>query len=587
MEKNDLRRGLDACSFVLDSFHNGILIIDKQGHVVCFNTGAARIFGEPRDAVLGRHLSEVRPETWPHLKEVMETGHPQIGKKISLPRTTIIVNRTPIFFGGEIVGVISVFQDISEYEAILSKLSGYQNLHQELEAIIESSGDGLYVTDGKANTIRVNSAYERITGLSRENLLGKNMKELLRDGIFDYSATLEVIKKKSQVTLMQQVKGNKQVMVTGTPIFDGNHKIALVVTSVRDITELNELRAQLEETRKFKFDYMSSFLDESRLAGSLRGMVVKSRSFLQVMEKAAKVADTDISVILCGESGTGKSMLARAIHEMSGRKDGPFVKINCGAIPDSLMESELFGYEKGAFTGARIEGKIGYVEAGNSGTLFFDEIGELKMDLQAKLLEVIEEKTFNRVGSARPTSIDVRIIAATHRDLKDMMRRNLFREDLYYRLNVIPIDIPPLRQRPEDIAALALDFLIRFNEKNHTRKRLTPEVLDRLTSYLYPGNVRELINILERITILSEDDQITLTDLPVELREQQAGMSADFENAHSLKDAVERFEAKMINQVLRFCDSDAAAARKLGIHTSTLWRKMNRYGLKPIISKMQ
>jgi len=227
----------------LDASHNGIVIIDRDGVILVYNQAARRMLGDEGSSAVGRHFSQVRPETWSDLKEILETGRPQIGKRIVFPSATIIANRNPILFDGEVVGVISVFQDISEYEAIISELQGYQKLHRELEAIFESSYDGLYITDGKANTIRVNSAYERTAGLKREDLIGRNMQDLVNEKVFDHSVTLEVLKKGAQVSLMQNIKGNKQVLVTGTPIFDEDGKIALVVTNVRDMTDLDDLRA--------------------------------------------------------------------------------------------------------------------------------------------------------------------------------------------------------------------------------------------------------------------------------------------------------------------------------------------------------
>ncbi|MBI5522571.1 MAG: sigma 54-interacting transcriptional regulator [Desulfarculus sp.] len=566
---------------VLDASHNGIMVVDRRGVILLFNQAARRVLGDIQGSPVGRHFSQVRPETWPEIQEVLTTGRPQIGRRISLPQATIIANRNPILVEGRVEGVISVFQDISEYEAIISQLQGFRRLNRQLEAIFETSQDGLYIADGQAIGIRTNNAYERITGLRREDLLGKSLQQLVDEGYIDQSVTLEVLKKGSQVTIMQQIRGDKQVMVTGTPVFDDDGAIALVVTNVRDLTGLNELRAQLEESRRLSSRYYESLLEHEGFEHALQDMVVRSEAVAQVVRRAVKVARVSASVIIYGESGVGKSMLARVIHHLSPRKDRPFVKINCGTIPASLMESELFGYAKGAFTGAAAEGKAGLVEMGHTGTVFLDEVGELTPAMQVKLLEVIEDKTFTRVGATRPTVVDVRIIAATNRDLKAMVGQGQFREDLYYRLNVIPLNIPPLRQRREDIPPLALSLLEKFNRGMGLNKRLAPEVLDLLMRYDFPGNVRELINLMERLMIMSDGEVIGIADLPGELRRPAVPLADPLEQGVGLKAAVQAYERRMIEGALRRHGSLAGAAQALKVHPTTLWRKLARLGQAP------
>jgi PAS domain S-box-containing protein len=568
---------------ILDMFHNGIMILDRHGIITVYNQAACRIFGEQRQEHLGRHISEFRPTVWPDFQRIIATGQSQIGIKLSIDGATIIANRSPIVIDEQVHGVISVFQDISEYERISDQLQSFQRLTRELEAIIESSYDGLYITDGAANTIRVNRAYERITGLMRNDLIGKNMNDLVADRVFDHSVSLEVLKKKQAVTLMQVVKGNKQLIVTGTPIRDEAGDIVLVVTNVRDITELNALKAEVENSRRITSRMIQTLLEQDSVDHALRQMVIKSQGLMQVVRMSIRVADAGVPVLLQGESGVGKSMLARIIHQISQRKQGPFVKINCGTIPASLMESELFGYEKGAFTGAMPGGKAGLIETGHKGTVFLDEIAELPPDLQVKLLEVIEEKTFTRVGGTSPVAVDVRIIAATNRKLPEMIRQGGFREDLYYRLNVVPIAIPPLRQRQEDIPPLAMKVMDAFNQANGTDKRIDTRVVDRLKAYPFPGNVRELINIVERMLIMCDGPRITVDDLPEEvcqaIRSPECLLSAMKTEGMSLKASLGTLEARLISNALASTDSLAAAAVALEIHPTTLWRKMTRHGI--------
>lgn len=571
---------------VLDVFHNGILILDRQGIIRVYNQAARRIFSEERETQLGQHIQTLRPSVWPAFQYIIETGQPQIGIKLSIAGATIIANRSPIIINGQVHGVISVFQDISEYEGISDQLQSFQRLTRELEAIIESSYDGLYITDGKANTIRVNRAYERVTGLCREDLLGRNMHDLVSEQVFDHSVTLEVLKKCEPVTLMQVVKGSKQVIVTGTPIYDDGGEIVLVVTNVRDITELNELKAELENSRRITSRMVQTLMEQDSIDHALQQMVIKSQGMMQVVRMAIKVADAGASVLLQGESGVGKSMLARIIHQISHRKQGPFLKINCGTIPPSLMESELFGYEKGAFTGAMPGGKAGLIETGHGGTIFLDEIAELPPDLQVKLLEVIEDKTFTRVGGTCPVSVDVRIIAATNRNLAEMIRTGGFREDLFYRLNVVPIAIPPLRRRREDIPPLAMKVIEAYNQANRTDKRMEPRVVDQLKEYSFPGNVRELINIVERMLIMSEGSRISTEDLPEEvLKPPCCGLHTLRAEGLTLKESVAALEADLIRKALASTGSLAEAADLLAIHPTTLWRKMARYRLAGITAE--
>lgn len=320
-------------------------------------------------------------------------------------------------------------------------------------------------------------------------------------------------------------------------------------------------------------------------------MVVRSAAIRRVVDRAIKVSQTDSSVLLQGESGVGKSMLAAIVHRLSPRKSGPFVSINCGAIPEQLMESELFGYERGAFSGANPKGKTGLLEAAHGGTVFFDEIGELPLPMQVKLLEALDKHAFLRVGGTKPVSVDVRIVAATNRNLAEDVEQGRFRKDLFYRLNVIPILIPPLRERKEDIYALALDMLDRHNARHGCRKRLSPEVIDLLLSHSFPGNARELGNIMEWMLVMSEGNVLRPEDLPLAMRQggaaqaaapaEQEGDAASlvYQHGKPLKDILFAVEEECLRQALQRCATMHEAAQMLGMHPTTLWRKLAQHNM--------
>jgi len=392
------------------------------------------------------------------------------------------------------------------------QVCGNQQLCQELEMVIESFADGIYITDGQGYTLFVNKAYENITGLKRENLLGKHMRELEKKGIISQSATLIVLKNKKPVTILQQIK-SKIVMVTSTPYYDENGKISKVITNVRDMTKLkaleNELNASRELTKQYQLQIKE--LEQSKIGN----IVIQSEAMLKVYISALRVAPFNTNVLIQGESGVGKEVFARIIHENSKRNQGPFIKINCGAIPENLLETELFGYEKGAFTGSNKEGKIGLFELAEKGTLLLDEIGDLPLNLQVKLLHVLQDKTIKRVGGLSERKVDVRVIAATNQNLEHLVKEKHFRSDLFYRLCTLPLSIPPLRTRGQDILIL-FDY---FAQKLYKRKlKLEPAVKIFLENYSWPGNIRELENVVKYMcSIIPINETVSIHHLPVYL----------------------------------------------------------------------
>lgn len=566
---------------VFDSASNGILIIDKFGFILVYSKAAGKLLGKAPEDMVGKNLKDIFPSAWTDLKEVIRAGKPQIGKKVEIEGSVIIANRNPIYKGNSIIGVISIFQDVSEYEKIATELESYKRLNKDLDAIIDSSFDGLWVCDSKSKVVRINSASEKINNISADEVLGRNIQDLMREGRFDRCVTPEVLKIRAAVTLIQHRKDGRQLLLTGNPVFDDKGNIRLVVVNERDMTALNQMRNELQKSQALARHYREEIDQLQFSRKSFSEAVFKSKSIRRVLSKAIKVAKVDSTVCIQGESGTGKGLFADLIHKASNRKNGPLIRVDCGAIPETLIESELFGYEGGAFTGARATGKLGHFEIADGGVLFLDEIGELPLNIQVKLLRFMEKKELIHIGGNTPNKIDVRIIVATNRDLEEMVKEGTFRKDLFFRLNVVPLKIPPLRERREVIPSLIQYFLNKFNERFEVRKVITARAIDCLCSYSFPGNIRELANLLEQLVVLTPGERIEMEDLPDHIINERNDI--DFlspENDWDLRKATQKLETEMIIRSLKLHGTQRKAADRLGIDQSTLARKVKKYRIR-------
>jgi len=564
---------------LLNSVSNGIVAIDHQGRIFCFNSSAEQVFQIRAEDAIGRPILEVLPNTGGKLLESLYTGGSFPGYRLKGQYVEVMANISPILVDHRPVGAVSVFQKISEFEATAKELDAYKKMNRQLNAVFESSYDGLFITDGSGLILKLNKSSERLNGHMVREVIGKNVRDIVDEGYIDRSVTLEVLKRKTPLTIMQKLKNGKQIIVTGTPVFDEKGQIDFVVTNERDISYLTLMKNQLQsDLGVAEIVILPPIGSTGDAAGS--GPIAMSLGARKALEAARVMARFDTTLLLLGESGTGKSLFANHVHNLSARKIHRFVKINCGAIPESLMESELFGYKKGAFTGAESSGKVGLVQIANQGTLFLDEIGELSPNMQVKLLTLLEDKEIMPVGGTEPIKVDVRIIAATNSDLKKNAAEGRFRKDLYYRLNIVPIHIPPLRDRREDIPALIRSFLLGFNEKHNLKKSISPDLISVLCTYHFPGNVRELQNIIERLIIMSPDDEIRAADLSqLSLWEHPFGRPDEPEeiSVTLLRQGLENYEKKMIITALKLHGNKHRAARALGIDPSTLGRKAIKY----------
>jgi len=449
-----------------------------------------------------------------------------------------------------------------------------------LDLVLDTIHDGVSVIDSSGVILRVNPSMSRITGLPLEAFLGQHILSLYEKGYFQeipfaYRALKEAV---TQHGIQKQSNG-KVIMISATPILDQAGQVRYVVSDARDVTEMEYLRAELEKTKQMSELYRAEFVRLSMESLLDNKIVVRSKEMLDLFDKALKVAETDATVLILGESGVGKEVVASVIHQSSLKvKAGPFLKLNCNTIPEELFESELFGYEKGSFTGASQQGKPGLLDLVHGGTLFLDEIGDLPMKVQGKFLHLLEKNEFRRIGGARNIKVDLRIIAATNRDLRKLSEEGQFRKDLYFRLSVVPITVPPLRERPSDIAALLGMYLDKFNNKYNARKNLSLDALKQLQEYSWPGNVRELMNFVERIVITTPHDVIEQGDLP-DLENTGAGDSSDPAVSMSLKDAVAEVEKEFLEKARKKYRSSRKIARALNLSHTAVQNKLRKLGI--------
>ncbi|MFC2949685.1 sigma-54 interaction domain-containing protein [Virgibacillus sediminis] len=454
-----------------------------------------------------------------------------------------------------------------------------KNLNRELDAVIENSYDGIYITDHKGKTWKTNSAIERITAIPKEYYIGKTVDELVERGILKNSVSKKVMELKRTVSYVQKNYAGKETLLTGTPVFNEEGNIEKIVTNIRDLSDLNELQEKLSKLNRLNDKYKEELSQLKGEEGQRKGVVAQSVSMKRIFETADRIANIDATVLILGETGVGKDVLAKYLYEESVRsKEGEFLKINCGAIPPELLESELFGYEGGAFTGASRNGKPGMFELADNGMLFMDEIGELPLNLQVKLLRVIQEGEIQRIGGVQTKNVDVRILAATNRNLEEMVAAGEFRGDLYYRLNVIPIHIPPLRERKDDILPLIRMFLNQVNDKYQLKKEFDRGLKEFFLSYGWPGNIRELSNLIERLAVTSDGDIIRMDDLPPEYQRREGGKAEP--EIISLKDAAEAAEREMIAIAVEKYPNTYEVAKALKTSQPTIVRKMKKYGIK-------
>jgi PAS domain S-box-containing protein len=557
---------------------NYLIAVDPHGIIFLSNNMAYEKF----EATARIPLKDVIPELVKIVDKTISNGRRPAEISIQVGSEEYLSSINPIKLKDKVVGAVCLLQESNDLEKIAMKMRFFQNVNRELDAIIDSSSDGLFVCDAQGNVIRVNPASERIHKIKAQELIGQNMVDLIKKGFIDRSAALEASQSKTTVSLLQN-KDDRKLISTGTPVFDEGGNLIRVVVSEKDITEIDNLQLELEEQASLKDQLQYQLLEMQQAELETNKIIARSPIMIKVLERAFKVGPVDSSVLITGESGVGKGLIAKLIHRNSMRAEKPLIRINCGAIPETLIESELFGYEAGAFTGAQAGGKPGSLELANGGTLFLDEIAELPLSAQVKLLRFLEDGRITRLGGAKVRTIDARILAATHQNLKEMVAKGTFRHDLYYRLNVIPLHIPALRDRKECISSLLRYFIDYYADKTDAHKRLSRSALDALLAYLYPGNVRELINICERSVVMSETEVIDIPDLPKDVTRHTSELSMlppNWSKGMTLKKILDSVEREVLVRTIKKHKSQCEAAAVLGVSQPTIARRLKRHGIR-------
>ncbi|MFG6114401.1 sigma 54-interacting transcriptional regulator [Halobacillus sp. MO56] len=574
---NELKTQTINQELILNSIHDGMIVIDEQEKVTFMNKSAAKILGMDKKEALNRKVNQIITST--RLPQIMKTRRKEVNQKLILENgKKVITTRIPIINSdGDVMGAFAVFKDITEVVNLAEEITDLKEVKTMLEAIIQSSDEAISVVDENGNGLMINPAYTRITGLTEKDIVGKPATVDIYEG---ESMHMKVLQTRRPVRGVRMKVGpaKKDVIVNVAPVIvDGKLKGSVGV--LHDVTEIKSLTSELKRARQIirKLEAKYTFDD----------IIGTSQEMTLALEQAKVGAKTPATVLLRGESGTGKELFAHAIHNESGRRHNKFIRVNCAAIAESLLESELFGYEEGAFSGAKRGGKKGLFEEANNGSIFLDEIGELTLQMQAKLLRVLQEKEIVRVGGTKPVPVDVRIIAATHVNLEKAIMNKSFREDLYYRLNRLPIYIPPLRERMEDIPLL-IDHLIQKLNENYGRnvKRVEEAALEKLKNYHWPGNVRELENIIGRAMIYMENfEEVILLDHIPPLK--HVVPQKDKTNEHgqawlgeTLQVAVDTYERKLLAEAYQAHNyNKTQTAKALDISIRNLYYKLDKYKL--------
>lgn len=563
---------------LLASIPMGIFVLNREKRIIHCNEAGLRMIKLPHEAVLNAPGKSIFSHD--HIAKAFETGKTYLNHLEFANGVGVLADYSPIQnFAGEVEGLIIVVQDLPMVEEMALEIEYIKDLNKDLNAILSTIYDEILVVNAKGELLRYGeNIIEDFWQVDVKTLIGKNILDFEDQGLFTPSVIRLVMEKRKKVSVVQETRTGRKILAVGNPVFNEKGALDRIIIASRDITETTRLKTELKEMKEISARYkkeLDQFKNKDRF---LKKMIYCSPKMEKIMHQVKKIAEFSSTVLLSGESGVGKEVIAQAIHQFGKRSEKPFLKLNCGAIPETLLESELFGYVKGAFTGAEKNGKEGYFKQADGGILFLDEIGELPVHLQVKLLRVLQEQEVIPIGSTSPIKIDVQIIAATNQNLAKMVEEGRFREDLYYRLNVIPIRIPPLRERPEDISLLAFHFLQQLNEKYGRKFYLTPDAINVLECYPWPGNVRELQNIIERLVVTADHAAIDggFVSQFLTFGSERKKMKPVVTRIMPLQEAMESVEEQLILLAMNQYKTTTKAAKALGISQSSVSRKYQK-----------
>lgn len=549
---------------ILQSISVGIVVVDVNSSIVSINNYGLNFLNKELKEVIGKNILEVIPTS--DLPSIIKNNEKHIGTTQIINDKEVLVTRSPIISEDKVIGAVGVFQDISELVAV-------KELNEKFSKILECTSDLICFVDENRRVSYINPSYGKYFSASSKGALGKDLKDLSPDGL-----RMKVFNTREKVENIVYQKEGLDIISTVEPLFIDDSFKGIISIS-RPVAQIKNLLSKLEQSQEELNYYKEELLRHSKLSSSFRDIIGSSSSLQDSLFLAEKASSSISTVLIQGESGTGKELIAKAIHNNSKRKARPFIRVNCAAIPENLLESELFGYEKGAFTGA-VKSKPGKFLLADGGTIFLDEIGDMPKSMQVKLLRVLQEKEFESVGGIITQKVDTRVIAATNRHLEEMIKKGEFREDLYYRLNVITIPLPPLRNRKEDISLLAEHFISKINKKlEKDIKGISKDALTHLQDYNWPGNIRELENVIERAINICEGTVITERDLPIYLTNMSSKMEGNLnlENGDLL--TMEEYEKKIISMAMKKYKSYNKAGKVLGLTHRTIALKCEKYGI--------